>query len=228
MTLSFVQDPIDLAGLERIARGKNREIYFLPSGFAGQKDPLVLKVPRYTDRKQRQTFLKRAVYGLFPSSQRRIIDKEARYAKKLAARLKPCPVKVPIPAFFGFVHTSAGTGALWEAVCDTKGTMAPTLADISKAGKIRAIVDPLNIFAGSCYALDLVAPDINDRNLAVRGDISRAELVLVDGFGDHRMISLREIWAKRNIRSLDDRFEKIARKTGLRFDAGARRFSLPE
>lgn len=226
MALTFAQENlIDLAGLERVAQGRNREIYLLPSGLAGQSDPLILKVPRYADRIGRQSFLKRAVYRLFPSSQRRIISNEATFSERLTARLKSRPVKAPIPMFFGFVKTTAGTGTLWEAICDTKGKMAPTLADIAKAGKIQAMIKPLNEFAYTCYEIDLVAPDINDRNLAVRGEGARAELVLVDGFGDHRMVSLREIWPARNRRSLDDRFRKVARKTGLTFDADTRRFS---
>ncbi|MGD9294460.1 MAG: YrbL family protein [Roseobacter sp.] len=228
MTLTFVQENlIDLGGLERVARGRNRDIYFLPSGLVGQAEPLILKVPRYSDRNRRQGFLKRAVYRLWPGSQRRVISNEARYAQKLATRLKSHSVKVPIPAFCGFVRTSGGPGALWEAVCNAHGAVAPTLANIAMAGQIQAMAEPLNRFARTCYALNLVAPDINDRNLAVRGENASAELVLVDGFGDHRVISLREIWPARNIRCLDDRFRKVARKTGLTYDAGTRRFSLP-
>lgn len=221
---SAPEPPIEVRSLTRVARGKNRDIYFIPQGTAIHSGALVLKVPRYAARNNRLALPKRALRGIFPQSRRRVIGKEASYLARLSNSLSSHSDTLPIPAFHGFVETTAGTGALWEAICNEDGGLAPTLEDVAKAGQMAATIEPLNAFAAVCYGLNIVAPDINDRNLALRTWRGRQEIVLVDGFGDHRMISLRTLWRSRNIRSLDDRFQKVARKTGVQFDTNARRF----
>ena len=186
--------PINLNSLRRVARGKNRDIFFMPEGVAGHNSPLVLKVPRYADRSDRQGLLKRVLQRLFPESQRRVISNEVRYLRHLTKNAAAQASQLPIPAFYGFVDTDAGMGALWEAICREDGALAPTLEDVADAGGMAPMIAPLNAFAAACYRLNIVAPDINDRNLAVRRRAGGTELFLVDGFGDHRMISLRALW----------------------------------
>ena len=216
------QNPVDLRQFTKVAQGKNRDIYIVPGADldpAAPPAPVVLKVPRYADRASVDSPAKRVLRRLLPGSLLRVIRKEAQYRAKL-------PEPQPIPAFLGYVDTSQGRAALWEAVCTRKGKLAPTLKSLAARGRVSEVVEPLNQFAKTCFEQNLVAPDINDRNLVLT-KAGGKRVVLVDGFGDHRLFSLRGLSRAHNQRSLVNRFQKVARQMGLAFDPETRRFSLP-
>ncbi|MGA9253659.1 MAG: YrbL family protein [Roseobacter sp.] len=137
-------------------------------------------------------------------------------------RREPAP-----PQFFGFVETTARRGTLWAAICDETGNLAPTIKQLAQAVELRKTIEPLSRFVKLCFKHKIVVPDIRDNNQTLTHRDGRAEIILVDGFGNHLMISLRSVWPPLNNRSLVNRFEKLARQKGLRFDPHERRFVLP-
>lgn len=222
---------IDLSRHAAIKRGKQRDVYFLKSLAEISKDedtPIVLKVPRYAERQSRQVWYKRLLRILFPSSTLRIITKEANYWQRLARMAHRKGSTPPIPDFVAYVNTSAGPGAVWEAICDKSGNLAPTAAEMAKRQKRKRMIKPLNRFVQKCFDDQIVAPDLHLGNLACKRVNGRREFFLVDGFGDHRVISIRALWPAYNARSLIRSFERIAWVAGLQFDQETRMFSLQQ
>jgi len=222
--------PLETGKLLKVANGKNRDIYLVPdpsSATGTVARQLVLKVPRYGNRQDTQLPLKKALQSIAPSSRQRAIQKEVAYLERLRKRTAALGVELPIPQFFGFVDTDVGKGTLWEAICDETGSLAPTLRLLKGSSAFSQTVEPLNRFVNVCFDHNIVAPDIKDNNLILTQRDGRDEIILVDGFGDHRMISLRGMWPPLNARSLVDRFNKLARQTGFKFDQTERRFLPP-
>lgn len=229
-SLVLPKTQIDLSRHAAIKRGKQRDVYFLGASdeiLTDDGTPIVLKVPRYAERERRQVWYKRALRRLFPSSTLRIITKEANYWQRIARTAKRKGSTPPIPEFVAYVDTTAGPGAVWEAICDENGNLAPTAAEIATRRKRKRLIKPLNRFVRKCFDEHIVAPDIHLGNLACARVNGRREFFLVDGFGDHRMISIRALWPAYNHRSLIRSFERIAWVTGIHFDPEKRVFSLP-
>lgn len=90
------------------------------------------------------------------------------------------------------------------------------------------VIDPLNRFAKTCICERIVAPDPHAGNPACATRNGQLEIILVDGFGDHHMLSLRAMIRAFNLRSLISSFEKMAGKNGLVFDPATVTFSLPD
>ena len=222
--------PLNLQSQDKVARGKQRDIYFLsgdPTGEKPAQDRAVLKVPRYSERDQRQPAVKRLVRRFFPSSALRIIAGETKYLSKLVAANGGDATSLPLPTFYCFVETTGGLGAKWEAICDENGQLAPTLTALAKQGKHERFIKPLNEFVKTCFAKSIVAPDLHAGNLVYTKRDGAPRIVLIDGFGDHRLISIRAAVPWYNRRSLHRSFEKMAFKTGLHFDRESLSFSLP-
>ncbi|MEP0961293.1 MAG: YrbL family protein [Roseobacter sp.] len=225
------QAHIDVHSHAVLLRGKQRDIYFLSAAEGLATDdgtPVVLKVPRYAERQRRQVWYKRILRSFFPSSTHRIITKEADYWQRLSLSAQKKGTMPPIPEFVGYVTTTAGRGAVWEAICDPDGTLAPTVADMAARQELHAQIAPLNRFVQRCFDEHIVAPDVHLGNLACTWKNGDRELVLIDGFGDHRMISVRALWPAYNRRSLIRSFERIASKFDVHFDLETRQFSLAE
>lgn len=228
MKLDSVTDAlVDLAPLTKIGSGKQRDVYLWPATpEQAETGPLVLKVPRYGERDSRLTNGKKLLRRIAPSSAHRIITKEAQYACELARRYRD-DERPPIPNFYGYVETTEGWGVLWEAICTETGAPAPTLRHMAARGKISDWIDTLNRFTRSCFDKNIVACDLHAGNLVcVERDSSR-QIILIDGYGDHRMFSMRAIWPQYNTRHLIKRFERVARQTGLAFDPVTSEFALP-
>lgn len=221
---------IDLTRLKKVAQGNRRDVYFVPTGETGFEHfsaPLVLKVPRYADRRTHHRRSKRLKSILLPFSMERVSRVEVNYWKKLAARFDGDPAQMPLPVFRGYVNTSDGRGTLWDAMCDSDGKLAPTLRQLKRAGVIEELVDPLNRFAAFCYEYNVVAPDIQGVNLVRVERAGRPEVVLIDGFGDMRIFSTRELSRRRNRTFMDHRFGKTAISAGMVFNPATRQFSMP-
>lgn len=221
--------PLDLQSQNKVARGKQRDIYFLTDAsldWPEARVPAVLKVPRYSERDNRQAWSKRIVRRLFPNSALRIITNETKYLNKLLARSGAGATSLPLPSFYGFIQTTAGPGAVWEAICDTNGNLAPTLASLAQNGEHDRFLEPLNQLVKTCFSMNIVAPDMHAGNLVYVHRNGAAHVVLIDGFGDHRLISIRASLPWYNRSSLHKSFEKIADKNGLDFDRERLVFSL--
>lgn len=212
---------IDITALTRIASGKQRNIFLLDQAI-GNLDfsdvRIVLKVPKHSERHKRLPFYKKLLRKLYPASALRVIRKEAAYLARASQKFVGSPQLIPIPSFMGFVETSDGTGALWEAICDTQGQLAPTLEKLLAENQIADVFEPLNSFVETCMKNDLVITDLNPRNLVYGQKAGAKQFFIVDGFGDHRVISLREMFRKHNRSKLIQSFNKLSDQTGLMFD----------
>lgn len=218
---------LDISKLSKFANGKNRDIYLVSHPAPdtdGTERICVLKVLRSKANQERELSSKMVLKSLFPASRQRVILKEVKYLEKLLRRGAIQGFQPPIPAFRGFVNTAKGRGTLWETMLDRSGNLAPSIKELGQAGKLADAVEPLNRFVKICFDHNIVAPDINENNLTLTYRNDQSEVVLVDGFGDHRLISLRSIWPALNARSLADRFDRLGRRTGLQFDRGVGRF----
>ncbi len=207
-----------------------RDVYRVPAHMAPKghaNKPLILKVPRYAEYSRNRPFMKRLVRAVAPYIDVRIYRKEARYRRKLSRIESKTNIKLPIPAFYGFVETTVGQGSLWEAACDGEGNLAPTLAQIDDAGLLADVIDPLNECVDLLYAHHIVAPDVHKGNLVLATDQGRHRVMLIDGFADHRIFSTRSLSARKNAAGLQKRFLSITRTTGLSYDVARRRFFLP-
>ncbi len=228
--METLRDPnavLDLSDQQILQSGRQRNVYLLrPDGSLLKEgtQPLVLKVPRYQHKHAKLSLGKRILRKIHPQSAYRVITKEADYVKKVSASERG----LPIPAFVSFVETNQGRGVLWEAICDENGDLAPTLNDICKAGKANSAIGPLNAFVASCFEQHIVAPDVHAGNLILVRRDGQDKFILVDGFGDHRVISIREFWPRYNAKSLNRSFSKMARKTGLSYDETSRRFAVQD
>ena len=221
---------LDLRDYPKIRRGKQRDIYLVPADARGNAagKAMVLKVPRYGERHKRLSLIKRVLRRIYPDSAYRVLTQEVDYWNKLTDRQDGRASSLPIPAFEGYVNTTSGRAVLWEAMVDAKGDLGPNLLDICKDGTPEIAIEPLNRFVDTCLAESIVAPDLNAKNLVLATRNARSDFFLVDGFSDHRMISLREIIPRYNAHFLLKRFAKIARRMGLEFDPAAQRFRLPD
>lgn len=222
---------IDLSTLEFVAQGNRRFVYLIRQGTPGFEMfdfPLVLKVPRYEDREQRMNAAKRFLSRLFPSTAERGIRVEARYWSKLASRVPGDPINMPLPVFRGYVMTTGGNAALWDAMCDENGDLAPTLREFFQRGESASLVEPLNRFVAFTYEHNLVAPDIQATNMVLVERRGRKEIVLVDGYADMRLISMRSMFVWRNKKNMEHRFSRMAGQANLGYDKKKRCFYLPE
>ena len=225
------QKVIDLSGLDVVAQGNRRFVYLIQPGTPGFEEfdiPLVMKVPRYEDRERRMGLAKRLLSKLFPISAERGIRVEARYWTKLARRVPEKPSSMPLPVFYGYVMTTDGRAALWEAMCDADGDLAPTLREIANQGDPSILVEPLNRFVDFSYRHNLVAPDIQGVNMVLVERNGRWETVLIDGYADMRLISFRSMFAWRNRQNMDNRFGKMGRQLKLDYDVQKREYSRPQ
>lgn len=225
------QNTIDLSTLDMVAQGNRRFVYLIRPGTPGFEKydlPLVLKIPRYKDRERRMAWPKRLLSRMFPASAERGIRIEARYWTKLARRVPGNPSDMPLPVFHGYVTTTDGRAALWEAMCDADGNLAPTLHTVAKRGDQASLIEPLNRFVDFSYRYNLVAPDIQGVNMVLVDRNGRQQAVLIDGFADMRLVSLRSMSAIRNRRNMDNRFAKMGRAVEIDYDLQKRQYALPE
>ena len=219
---------IDLAPLRCVAQGKKRDVYLIPAprNLARQPDELcVLKVPRYAEHLNRHSKAKRVLLSLSSNTEHRAITREVDYFWTLEKGTSARGM-LPIPPFFGFVETSQGLGALWEAVIDDNQSLAPTLKTLAERGMVGHALPFLNQFTKEMFETNLITPDLHAGNLVLGTASGQERLFLIDGFSDHHLISLRDFSRWYNTRSLLQRCEKIARQTGLRFDPDQRLFAL--
>ena len=219
----------DLRCLEKIANGKQRNIFLVNGRDCGPDFPdvpIVLKVPRRIERQNRLSPSKRFLRRLYPASSLRVISKEVDYLTRASQDCADPLCKIPIPTFMGFVETSDGTGVLWEAICDEQGQLASTLKNLVDENRIAEALEPLNSFVKKCLKTDLVVTDMNYRNLVYGHKSGKKQFFIVDGFGDHRMFSLREMSHQYNHGKLMLSFKKISQQTSLTFDNQTNSFCL--
>ena len=215
---------LDLSGSHPIANGHVRDVFVRP------KDPdFLLKRAR---RNKWQDWANRR--GIIAWMKRRRPDGPYRsfikeyhayvHAANMAERLgRP----IPIAEFGGIVRTESGLAQVATRVSDGKGGLAPTLKQLSLDGRLdEALVEKLNTFVADIYALNVVAPDLNQVNIVFDSDGPSARFLLIDGYGDKSWLPLRALFPRLNARTLDRRFRRMSKLPQLEWSPRDRRFAF--
>lgn len=133
----------------------------------------------------------------------------------------------PIPFLYGMRKTDHGLAQIADAVGDGEGRAGPTLADLVTDGQLAPDdLDALNRFVAALYRSGLAAYDFSPNNLVLgqRASDGAEGFFLVDGFGDRKRFSRKELWSAKNRRFIDEALGKVEQRVGLRWDAAARVF----
>jgi hypothetical protein len=217
---------LNLSLQDLVASGVQRAVYRHPN----DRTKLIKVLKREDDRPLRRSF-NGVMDRLMPSTRLRQIRKE--YIEYLRVMLQhPEPdFHVPLSHMFGFVSTNKGLGCLTERVMLPDGSLGETLGAKAKGGKLTGQdVNLLNDAINRIYVHNIRASDMNPNNF-VFGQRDNGtgpgpeECVLVDGFGDIHAIPVRSMAKWSNRMGLDDSCKRLARNTGLTWDASARQFS---
>ena len=216
------QPLLKLSHLTPVAEGSQRVIYVHPT------DPtkLIKVLKPLADTKRRAklaTFTERH----FPSIRTRWTRKEYGEYLRMMLRIGPTDIP-PITHMYGFVQTDVGLGCISENVTD--GGLGQTL-HTAKDSLSAADLALFNDTIARLYRFGIRAGDMTARNFVFghrdyAGQQGPRECVLVDGFGDIHAIPVRSINDWCNALGLDDSCKRLAAKTGLRWDAKQRQFSL--
>lgn len=221
MTLALQLDPDKV-----IASGVQRDVFLHPM------DPTKLvKVLKPQDRLQRRNNFNGVFDRLLPSTRIRQIRKE--YSEYLRIMLQhPEPqFHLPVSHMFGFVTTNLGLGCLTERVMGRDGALGQTLSDKVKSGSLTdEDLGLLNAMIEKIFAYGIRASDLNPKNIVFgRRDLGNGpgdrECVLVDGFGDIHAIPIRSWGRVFNRMGLQDGCKRLAKNTGLDWDADTGTFS---
>lgn len=212
---------------DMVATGVQRAVYLHPL------DPTkLIKVLRPAASRPRRHNFNGIMDRLLPSTRLRQIRKE--YAEYLRVMLNHPETEFhpPIAHMFGFTHTSEGLGCITERVMEPGRQLGETLGAKAAAGTLTpAHISMLNDTIARIYANDIRASDMNPNNF-VFGQRDNGtgpgpeECVLVDGFGDINAIPVRSMARWSNRMGLDDSCKRLARNTGLLWDAKTRQFAL--
>jgi hypothetical protein len=214
---------VPLSGLEPVAEGGGRHIYFhaaFPEVLFKVRKP---RAPR--NAKQRlDAFLARR----FPSFD--VLDLRREMAAYTAARLRPVPVDEAFPAseMRGFAPTDLGVAAqmVERIACDGE-TLGRTLMTLTAGGT--SLPDEqlalLNDFVRRVFLWRIRARDLNARNIVFGARGGTPQFVLVDGLGDMNVIPLRTWSDSVNRLELNKSFAWIGRQTGLHWEPRTSAFS---
>ncbi len=135
---------------------------------------------------------------------------------------------LPLPRIFGTVPTELGLAQVVEEITDRKGR-SRTLADLVKAGplsdkKLRRLTE----FARGAIRSGIPIHDPRARNVLYGRRDGVPGFFVVDGFGDRALVPLKRWIPWLNARLLNRRFDRMARETGLIWDAREQRFLRDE
>lgn len=210
-----------------VARGGHCDVYAHPL----DRNRLI-KVMKSPEDLQRTQSVRRRVKTWLPGMRSRQTRKQ--YIEYLNVMLDhPGPVfDLPITQMLGFVRTGFGLGYVTEKVMRSDGQLGETLQDLLATDRLgQTHLDLLNDAISRIHALGIRVGDLGARNFVFgrRDDgsgVGARECVLVDGYGDIRIIPVRAVSRWLNRRELDKRCKKLARRTGLRWNGTDRRFSF--
>ena len=220
--------PLFLNEADQITSGVQRAVY----GHPYDKTKLI-KVLKPAEAMPKRSNFNGRFDRLLPSTRIRQIRKEYQeYLRIMLANPEP-DFALPITHMFGFATTNLGLGCITEKVTNADGSLGQTLGDKVSSKTLEASdVDLLNQTIGRIYAYNIRASDMNPKNFVIgHRDNGNGpgikQCVLVDGFGDIHAIPVRSMAKWSNRIGLDDSCARLARKTGLRWNAKTRQISLP-
>ncbi|GFE64566.1 YrbL family protein [Litoreibacter roseus] len=210
--------------LPRLARGSVREVYERP-GFPDQ----IIKVLR---KETLSSFHRKT--GLHGWLRRARLEGPYGYLKReykayltAVLRAERLGRTLPIAHMGPLIHTDRGIAQCLEKIVGPDGQLGPTLLNVVTSGDFdKAKLAALNEFKDDIYTLQVVARDLNAKNVVWGVNRGDPRFLLIDGFGDTTLIPMRYWLPKLNAKKLDSGFQRIADETGLRWDGETRQFSM--
>ena len=182
------KSPIHLPEDAKLAQGGGRVVFAHP-----ENPNVVIKIPRSRKKKTglRRLLSRSTAFGPQWNSYVEIREyvrsvSYARRASKVYAQ------------FLGFVETTQGTGAMFEAVRGPDGGLAVTLhRHAEQTGHEPEMEDAIRALWAEIKDTWLVIADRALVNVVVTGSATQGyELIIVDGVGDRTLIPLK-VWSKR-------------------------------
>ena len=205
---------LELKHLQPLAKGNARLVYEHP-----QSPRLLIKVMRPDLVERRQVSPKLWFQGLRRYDPYVVFLREIReYVAAYAALGQAAPFAQVV---HGLVETELGLGLVLEAVRNSDGGLAPTIAKLVQQGQFDAeATTALDQFLSELLESDLVIADLHERNLvyALGRDGSR-RFVLIDGLGDSNLLPLKS-WSRWfNRRSKGKRIARLRKRIHVRLES---------
>ncbi|MEJ8562702.1 YrbL family protein [Yoonia sp. GPGPB17] len=221
MTTTLFLPPSNL-----VASGVQRAVYLHPAD-----STKLVKVLKPAEQQARRRNFNGVMDRWFPATRLRQIRKEYMEYLRIMLNHPEPDFHLPVSHMFGFVSTNVGLGCLTERVMSPDGGLGETLGQKVKNGTLTdEDIDLLNDAIAELFAHGIRASDLNPNNLVFGQRDSGTgpgpkECVLVDGFGDIHAIPVRSMAAWSNRIGLNDSCTRLARNTGLHWDAKQQQFS---
>lgn len=132
----------------------------------------------------------------------------------------------PIAPIRGLVRTEADVGLLVQRIGPKEGGFGPTLGQLVTNGEFDDIaIAALNDFATALFTLKVIAYDINPENI-VWGELDGSyRPLIVDGFGDRNVVSIRTWIPWLRHKSIHRGLERTAESIGRKWCREDRKFS---
>ena len=217
----FAVHTLRLSDQERLASGGHRDVYACPG-----RPELLIKVTRPRKRRNR-SFTKRMVRQLLPDSVYRNALKEIECEMKAALKSGADIAELPLARSFGVVQTDIGPGVVVERIDSGDGQLARHLSGLCKQDRLaQETLGELNSFVDKLFRLQVVGRDIHETNIVYGMRSQTRMFFLIDGYGERNLVPLRSLSRRLNDRSLNKQMQRIAERTGLRWDENNRVFSV--
>jgi hypothetical protein len=193
---------------EALGRGRSRLVFQHP-----RHRDRIIKVLRQQEATRNASrtnpFSRTARYGGY-----KVFAMEVEYLIGVAARR---PHLLPLfPWIHGLIRTDLGLGMVQEKITDDRGEVAPSLAELARAGMLaerhRALVHD---FLDRLEREHVVFKDLTARNIVAEGPREApTRLVMIDGFGEGTTLPLRTCLPRYN------RWYQRSRIAALRAELG--------
>jgi hypothetical protein len=187
-TTPTVELPVRLQGCQPLACGVQRLVYSFP----GHPD-LIIKVLRPDYVEARIGPGSRLASRLRRCREYHAFHREIR--EYLAACARPETCLPLLPPFLGLVQTDRGLGMVMLKVCDRNGSLAPTMAQLIREGRMNpARTRMLDAFLASLVDSRVVLNDLHPGNVVLATDPDGSErFVLVDGIGNAALLPTKSL-----------------------------------
>ena len=177
-----------------IASGKFRDVYVHPDD-----ESKVVKVYR-EDGAPEKIRAERWYRRLMPGSR---YDPNAIDLKEFRRIARTVPqFQTSVAPVFGYVETDRGTALVAGCVRNPDGSICESLQQFVSREGLAAIAPAIDELFDKLAQGHILVNDFNARNILVRQNGDKIELVIVDGFGDPAIIPRRLISRRHNRRKL--------------------------
>jgi len=210
--------------LTYVASGTERKVF--EPNFGGD---FLIKI-RHPFVVTKESTLRERLYGQFPRLRNRYIEREKFHSDYVNSRAKEMSLPCPIARILDIVSVDGEKGIAVEKITDSRGDLAPDLLTFSKKlNDDEVLVQLLNKFVKDLIALKVIAYDLFPNNILVINDIQTGlpRLILIDGFGDRKVIKIRTWFDYFRNRYLTKGLVQLARCLNLTWNTKDQRFEIP-